>query len=242
MKTASLPWLVINMAITADGKICGPRASTNTPPDARMARFSSAADHRRLLRIRSTCDAVISGRKTVEADQVDLGPGSTYWQQRRVRQGLSPFNKRIVISSSGKIQPTCHVYQYPFSPLLIATTDAGLERSRPVAQTTDWIQAHSFGKTHVNLHALLAWLGAHWQVHRVVAEGGGELNDALFRDGLVDELFLTVCPIIFGGTTHGTLADGMGASNLGEAYGLRCVEHQTRNGEQFLRFLKSRPA
>ncbi|NBQ25174.1 MAG: hypothetical protein EBU26_13125 [Verrucomicrobia bacterium] len=48
--------------------------------------------------------------------------------------------------------------------------------------------------------------------------------------------------IIFGGTTHGTLADGMGASNLGEAYGLRCVEHQTRNGEQFLRFLKSRPA
>ena len=33
----------------------------------------------------------------------------------------------------------------------------------------------------------------------LLCEGGGELNDALFRGGLVNELHLTICPKIFGG-------------------------------------------
>src|ERR1039458_184969 len=49
-----------------------------------------------------------------------------------------------------------------------------------------------------------------WGVKRLLCEGGGELNDALFRAGLVDEIHLTICPKIFGGRTAPTIADGLG--------------------------------
>ena len=52
---------------------------------------------------------------------------------------------------------------------------------------------------------------------RLLCEGGGELNDALFRAGLVDEIHLTICPKIFGGRTAPTIADGLGCPRLSGA-------------------------
>jgi riboflavin biosynthesis pyrimidine reductase len=43
-----------------------------------------------------------------------------------------------------------------------------------------------------------------------MVEGGGTLIGELLRLGLVDELHLYIAPLIFGGATAPTLADGMG--------------------------------
>src|SRR5438045_4113119 len=45
---------------------------------------------------------------------------------------------------------------------------------------------------------------------RVMVEGGGSLNFELLRLGLVDEVQLFISPLIFGGATAPTLADGAG--------------------------------
>ncbi len=58
------------------------------------------------------------------------------------------------------------------------------------------------------------WLQAKWNVQRLLCEGGGELNDALFRADLIDEINLTICPKVFGGRTAPTIADGKGFSKL----------------------------
>jgi len=47
-------------------------------------------------------------------------------------------------------------------------------------------------------------------IRRVVVEGGGTLNFELLRLGLVDEVHVFVAPVIFGGATAPTLADGEG--------------------------------
>ena len=47
-------------------------------------------------------------------------------------------------------------------------------------------------------------------MERVLVEGGGTLNFELFRLGLVDEVHVYVAPMIFGGSTAPTLADGGG--------------------------------
>jgi riboflavin biosynthesis pyrimidine reductase len=51
----------------------------------------------------------------------------------------------------------------------------------------------------------------------LLCEGGGDLNDALFRAGLVNEVHLTACPKIFGGVRAPTIAEGRGVLKLGNA-------------------------
>ena len=45
---------------------------------------------------------------------------------------------------------------------------------------------------------------------RLLLEGGGELNFSMIQAGLIDEIYLTVCPFIFGGRTAPTAFDGVG--------------------------------
>ena len=60
------------------------------------------------------------------------------------------------------------------------------------------------------------------------------MNDALFRAGLVDELYLTICPRIFGGQTAPTIADGLGAKFLAKAARLELKTMKRHGDELFL--------
>jgi diaminohydroxyphosphoribosylaminopyrimidine deaminase/5-amino-6-(5-phosphoribosylamino)uracil reductase len=50
-----------------------------------------------------------------------------------------------------------------------------------------------------------------------LVEGGGILNGALLRAGLVDRLMLFVAPLLFGGSDGKPLFAGAGAASLAEA-------------------------
>src|SRR5687768_15559057 len=58
------PWLSTNLAISADGKI----SSVHHLP----SRWTSAEDHRRLLELRASADALLVGRGTWENDRMTL--------------------------------------------------------------------------------------------------------------------------------------------------------------------------
>jgi riboflavin biosynthesis pyrimidine reductase len=73
-------------------------------------------------------------------------------------------------------------------------------------------------------------------VQRLLCEGGGELNNALFRAGLVDEIHLTICPKIFGGQTAPTIADGLSAGRLNGAVGFKLCSIQCIESELFTVF------
>src|SRR5207249_1327182 len=73
------------------------------------------------------------------------------------------------------------------------------------------------GENEIDFRGALEWLSENWNVQRLLCEGGGELNGALFRAGLVNELHLTICPKIFGGRNAPTIADGTGMRNLAGA-------------------------
>jgi riboflavin biosynthesis pyrimidine reductase len=70
-------------------------------------------------------------------------------------------------------------------------------------------------------------------VRRLLCEGGGELNAALFRAGVVDELHLTVCPKVLGGLNAPTIADGADISRLVDAAQLKLTSHQIIGDEAF---------
>ena len=74
----------------------------------------------------------------------------------------------------------------------------------------------------------------------MLCEGGGELNDALFRAGLVDEINLTICPKIFGGRRAPTIAEGRGFARLASAAPFELKSVRRVDDELFL-VLRKRP-
>jgi 2,5-diamino-6-(ribosylamino)-4(3H)-pyrimidinone 5'-phosphate reductase len=70
-------------------------------------------------------------------------------------------------------------------------------------------ELYVLGERRVDLRQALRLL-AELGVNRLMVEGGGTLNAELFRLQLVDEICVYIAPLIFGGATAPTLADGLG--------------------------------
>ena len=226
------PFVLVNMASTADGKI----ATANRA----VSSFASPHDFDHLLDLRATADAVMSGARTVAAANVTLSPGPKRFRQRRLKRGLAEYNLRIIVSGSGRIDPQAAVFRCHFSPIIILTSRlAGEQRLRRLRRMADGVKV--CGKHKIDFLRAFQWLRSRWGIKRLLCEGGGELNDALFRAGLVNELHLTVCPKIFGGDDSPTVADGGGALRLADATKLRLKSTKRVADELFLVYeVKSR--
>ena len=256
---APRPFVLMNMSMTADGKI----ATTNRA----VSHFSSPHDHTHLLELRATADAVMCGARTVDLNEINLDPGGEKFRKQRIKRGLAEYNLRIIVSGSGSINPDATIFSPPRvvadvsplhlippeastathhllrtqSPIIIITTEkAGAQKLKQLRTLADEVKV--FGKTELNIRAALAWLHREWNVKRLLCEGGGELNDALFRVGLVDELHLTLCPRIIGGRNAPTIADGLGFQKLAHAAQLELKSSKRIGDELFLIYTTRRAA
>jgi riboflavin-specific deaminase-like protein len=131
------------------------------------------------------------------------------------------------------LDPGAEIFQHRFSPIIILTTSRArrrdLARLRSLADDVkiaghdevDWVEA-------------LAWLRQRWGVRRLLCEGGGELNAGLFRQGVVDEVYLTLAPLVFGGRGAPTMADGTGIADINDATRLRLISLKRLRDELFL--------
>ena len=230
---ASRPIVAINLAMTTDGKI----ATANRV----ITSFGSATDHAHLYALRATADAVMTGAGTINAQpDIQLSPGGTKYQRQRLRAGLAEFNLRIVVSGTGRVNLDAEIFRHHFSPLLILTTrSAEPARLRALRAAADAVKI--CGERQINFTRALRWLHSEWGVRRLLCEGGGELNDALFRENLVDEIHLTLCPRIFGGRTAPTIADGLGAPRLADATQFKIHSRRRLADELFLVLHALRP-
>jgi 2,5-diamino-6-(ribosylamino)-4(3H)-pyrimidinone 5'-phosphate reductase len=214
MNRRGLPFVFLNAAMTADGKIA--------PASRRFEPFGGPRDRQHLLELRATADAVMAGARTVDLDRVNMGPGPIKYRRARLQRGLAEYNLRVIVSGSGTIDPEAEIFRHRFSPIIILTSGrasrAKLRRLREVAD-----EVKVCGQNEIDFAAALRWLAAKWKVKRLLGEGGGEVNGALFKAGLVDEVHVTVCPLIFGGRGAPTVADGDGVERLAAAARLRLV-------------------
>jgi len=222
-----LPFVFLNLAMTADGKIETVNRSALS--------FSSKRDREHMMQLRATADAVMSGARTVDLNPVTLGPGAAQYRQLRLKRGLAEYNLRVIASRLATIDPEAKIFKTSFAPVILLTTErADRRRVRRLREFGAHVHVKAFGKVEVNFRSALAWLRAEWKVKRLLCEGGGELDDALFRANLVDELHLTICPKIFGGRSAPTISDGIGSSSLARATQLRLHSMVRHGDEMFL--------
>jgi len=221
MKT-NRPFVLINMAMSADGKIA--------PAHRRFVAFGSRRDHANLLAIRATADAVMCGARTVDSAAVTLDAGGAAYERRRLRAGFARQNLRVVVSGSGSVDPRAAVFRHQVSPVIVlASGQAPKSCLAKLKRLADCVKV--CGKNSVALGQALGWLRREWAVERLLCEGGGELNFELLRLGLVDELHLTICPRIIGGRDAPTIADGDGFTRLAKAAKLTMIR-QSRIGDE----------
>jgi riboflavin-specific deaminase-like protein len=220
-----LPFVYINVATTADGKLA--------PANRHFVPFGSKRDQQLLLKLRASADAVMSGARTVGPMPVNLGPGPTKYRKMRLRNGLPEYNLRAVISGSGNLNPKAELFRHRFSPIIVLVTrrapESKLRRLREVAD-----EVKAFGDKRLNFTAALRWLRKKWGVERLLCEGGGEVNAGLFQEGLVDEVYHTLCPLVFGGRHAPTMADGDGFPTLASAPPLTLKSLKRVDDELFL--------
>lgn len=224
-KKGGLPFVFINVAMTADGKLA--------PANRHFEPFGGPRDKRLLLELRATADAVMAGARTVDLDPVTLGPGSERYRKLRLRRGLAEYNLRIVVSGAGTIDPAAKIFQVRHSPVIILTT-ARMPQTRRKKLESLGAEVRICGKREIDFAETFGWLRRERGIRRLLCEGGGEINGALFESDLVDEIHLTICPLVLGGRDAPTLADGRGVEKLIDARRFRMVSRKEDGGVLFL--------
>lgn len=223
------PFVLVNMSMTADGKI----ATSNR----QVSSFGSKRDHDHLLELRATADAVMCGARTADLNDIHLGTGGPQYQRLRLRNGLNQHNLRIVVSGNGTLNPSACLFNHSNSPVIVLTTaranEEKLKKLREVANV------RICGGSQIEWPSTLAMLSREHGVRRLLSEGGGALNAALFHADLVDELHLTICPWIIGGDTAPTIADGPVQVTLADASKFQRVRWKRKGDEMFCLFRKA---
>ncbi|MGL5082409.1 MAG: RibD family protein [Microcoleaceae cyanobacterium] len=198
------PHTTVILAMSADGKI----ADKGRSP----ARFGSAVDKAHLEKQIARMDGVLFGRGTLDAYGSTLRVTSAELLRQRQQENRPAQPIQILCSQSGQINFDCQFFQQPI-PRWWLTTPQGLATpAMPMVKLQTYFEqiltVKPFGQGINWLEALgrLLELG----LERLAVLGGGQLVSSLAEQGLIDELWLTVCPVILGGVEAPTPVEGEG--------------------------------
>ena len=219
------PFVRVNFAVTADGKISTRRFSPTS--------FTSPRDKQRLLEIRARSDALLVGRNTVEIEDMVMGLPDPALRRARVRRGQTPYPVRVLVTNSGKLKKGLRILKGRDSPLLIYSTERMPPKSRAALEPHATL--HLTKGSEVNLRKVLRHLTSKYDVKSITCEGGSTLFRALLELRLVDEINLTITPLLFGGLKAPTLT-GLPGQFLPKS--IRCtLDEMAQEGDDcFLRY------
>jgi len=151
-------------------------------------------------------------------------------RRARTRGALHPLN--VVLTSDGKLPSKCEFFTHPETEKLVITTRRAPEtRVRRLRKMAEVVVLPGQRVRARDVLEVLAARGA----RRVLVEGGGTLNFSFFREGLVDEIYITVTPMILGGAAAPTPVDGRGFLKKAQVR-LRLASLRRRGDEIFLRY------
>ena len=207
------PYVVVNVAMSADGKL-----STR---ERRQVKISGSQDFARVDRLKAGCDAVMVGIGTVLADDPSLTVKGDECKKRRIERGSDEHPVRIVIDSRARIPLEASIlHKGPGKRVVAVSARADPAKVSSLRELATVIVA---GKAEVDLQLVLEELGT-MGIQRVMVEGGGTIIAGLISAGLVDEIYTFIGNIIIGGKDAPTLADGPGFLQETEFCRLTLVE------------------
>lgn len=212
------------LAMTADGKITDRQSSA--------ARFGSDNDKIHLEQQVSLADGVLFGAGTLRAYGTTITVSDPQLLRERTQRSQPSQPVQIVVSRSTNFDPQWRFFQQSVPRWLLTTASASLWldkayferiiicRSDKNERAIDWSEAFT----------RLRELG----LQKLAVLGGAELLASLLAVDLIDELWLTICPLILGGDAP-SLVGGKGwLQDRGKR--MQLLEVKQIEGEVFLRY------
>ncbi len=194
------PYVFINVAMTADGKI--------DTFQRKGAAISSKRDKERVDRLRAESDAVMVGGRTLLDEDPKLTVKSAALREERVKRGLSPNPIKVGVVSDAKfVSHSKFLYEGGARIVIFTTHRTSKEQLEALRSQGMEVFVHAGERVDLrNMMHTLHEIG----INRLMVEGGATLNFELIRLGLVDEISVYMAPMVFGGEDAPTLAAGSG--------------------------------
>jgi 2,5-diamino-6-(ribosylamino)-4(3H)-pyrimidinone 5'-phosphate reductase len=153
-------------------------------------------------------DAVLVGGRTLLDEDPRLTVKSSELRHQRKAAGRTENPVKVGVVSKAAIDLESRFLNDGETQVILFTTlqtpKAQIERLKAKG-----VQVYAEDAPRVDLTQAMRHL-KEAGVQRVLLEGGGTLNAAMFALGLIDEIRLYIAPLVFGGASAPTLADGIG--------------------------------
>ncbi|WP_405315892.1 2,5-diamino-6-(ribosylamino)-4(3H)-pyrimidinone 5'-phosphate reductase [Methanobrevibacter sp.] len=205
------PYVILNAAMTLDGKIATATGSSN---------ISGKKDLERVHEIRKECDGIMVGIGTVLADdprltvhKIDAKPEDNPVRVVVDSKCRTPADARITNNDAKTIIAGANEYKEEF---MKSETYNELKKRG--------VKFFFSGDKRVDLKALMNYLHEEG-IEKLMLEGGATLNFSMIKAGLIDEISICVAPMVVGGADAKTFFDGDGFNTMDESVKLELIDY-----------------
>ncbi len=218
----------VNLASSVDGKI-------GTVGREKFG-FGSAADKRQMQVLRARSDAVVIGAGTLRDEDPSLLLSDPDLIDARRAAGRSAQPLHVLVSHGLELRVRgSRFFGTPGIDTLVFTSEtAARARVDSVARFASVLTLPDRSPGRSDLARMIEALQARGCAE-ILIEGGGELVFALLEQNLIDELYLTLCPVLLGGPAP----SAVGGAGFLAAVAPRLellVHHASPAGELFLHY------
>lgn len=199
-KPAGRPWLMVNMIASADGAVAVDGASGALGNPADEAVFSA---------VRASADWIVAAAGTVRAERYSLPRPAAASRRARLAAGRSERPRLAVVSASLDLDLSLPLFsdRRPGDdpPVILTGSAAETEAVKRLETAAEVVRLRSVRPQPAEILAELDHRGA----GVVLSEGGPSFNGQLADADVIDELCLSIAPLVAGGAStrivHGSV-------------------------------------
>lgn len=221
------PWLLMMMITSLDGVL---------EVDGRSQQLGGPADLEVFRAVRACADAIVVAGGTARSENYGAPRVREPLQSARIDRGQTPAPRLVVVSGSLDFDPAMRLFEDAEAPpLLLTAASSPTAKRTELAEHAEVVVLAAGESGGVAPAAVVDELGRRG-FRTVVVEGGPVLNANFVAADVIDELHLSLSPLLVGGTSRRITWGDAPTTPLG----FELDRILGADGLLFLRYLRSR--